>query len=780
MGSQLGTARGQRWAPFLGDDRPNLFESAGKVGLGNLGNTCFMNAGLQCLCHLEPLVVYFLTGKYRGEIRGAGGGGGASANGGGSSGSRSVAKQARPPGELTEAFAGLVRNLWQKVQRTHKPRDLHALFGRKAPFLFEGYEQQDVQEFLAFLLDALHEDLNLVHTQQSAQEAEARARDDEKLVAGRCEEFVAALAWLRYLQRGKSFLVDLLQGQLRDTLTCEVCGFSRRRFEAFLYLSVPVERTMSSLGDAISKYLEEEVLRGDERWLCPQCDCKVDARKNISLWKLPPVLVLHLKRFEFDMRTFQFRKISTALTSALTLDLSQYVSSPQREAALYDVVAVANHHGAFGSGHYTAYCRISSATAKAGGEWHHFDDDRVKAISERHIISKDAYVIFLMRRAEDGTQIRRQTESRPDVWPHQVSERNSVFKALISGRAGSSGALGKARRSLSKLGRRDPAATANGRPNENAPKKMPPEPPTATTTNGTSPPGSKSSRRAASAAATRGGAADPAATHAAPESSGANSNGAARRPSSTGGLRKQNSSGQLSSASRAPPGDGGEHNPAARAGASSAGAASAAKEKRLRVRKASLTQTGSGSGRRHPPSRPAKPSTGSTASPSTGSTVSPSAAASSPPETPSTSSQAQAASPQAAAPQAAAHVVAAAAAAAAPAAAGGGRPDGAELLVSAQASALMVRNVKTESVWDCTVASGDLPADASALHLPWNDPPPQPREDGFAAAAADAPAADQGSVAMGSGRAAAAAAGGKNVDEGLVDTFVSRTERPRC
>merc|ERR1719262_1547827 len=68
MGAQLGAARGQRWAPLLGDDRPQLGDGAGKAGLRNLGNTCFMNAGLQCLCHIEPFSGYFLTGKYKNEI----------------------------------------------------------------------------------------------------------------------------------------------------------------------------------------------------------------------------------------------------------------------------------------------------------------------------------------------------------------------------------------------------------------------------------------------------------------------------------------------------------------------------------------------------------------------------------------------------------------------------------------------------------------------------------------------------------------------------------------
>ncbi|CAE8656648.1 unnamed protein product, partial [Polarella glacialis] len=60
-------ARTERWEPLLGSDKLQLSESSGKVGLRNIGNSCFMNAGLQCLSHVEPFAAYFLTGKYREE-----------------------------------------------------------------------------------------------------------------------------------------------------------------------------------------------------------------------------------------------------------------------------------------------------------------------------------------------------------------------------------------------------------------------------------------------------------------------------------------------------------------------------------------------------------------------------------------------------------------------------------------------------------------------------------------------------------------------------------------
>jgi len=219
---------------------------------------------------------------------------------------------------------------------------------------------------------------------------------------------------------------------------------------------------MTQVTDALNKFLEEEMLVGDEQWYCDKCNQKVNATKKIDLWKLPPVLVLHIKRFEFCSSTGEFKKIDTLLSAPLMLDLAPFCSSVQREGARFEVACVANHFGGVGMGHYTATCRVPSPKSRvvdrngtknvadgvADCEWYHFDDELVNPLMDSSaVIGPQAYVIFLVRGGESGGGtarsciLPRQTVSAPEFWPHKVSRANSELAEVLPGRVGNGAAV---------------------------------------------------------------------------------------------------------------------------------------------------------------------------------------------------------------------------------------------------------------------------------------------------------------------------------------------------
>ena len=110
------------------------------------------------------------------------------------------------------------------------PREFKRIIGDFQP-QFAGYDQQDSQEFMSFLLDGLHEDLNRCKRKPFVAKIESKQRPDE---------LIASEAWRRYLLRNDSEIVDRAFGLLRSHVTCTNCGTESVTFDAFSSLSLPI------------------------------------------------------------------------------------------------------------------------------------------------------------------------------------------------------------------------------------------------------------------------------------------------------------------------------------------------------------------------------------------------------------------------------------------------------------------------------------------------------------------------------------------------------------
>ena len=155
----------------------------------------------------------------------------------------------------------------------------------------------------------------------------------------------------------------------------------------------------------------------------------VQATKRLSIWNAPKYLAIQLKRFHFQQRmgystsygsygngggkaqpSFAREKIETCVDFPLDgLDLADFVLSPHarcpggkhgegypqggsKPGLLYDCVAVSNHMGGLGGGHYTAY-------ARRDGRWFNFNDSQVTEVADTsRIVGTAAYVLFYKRR----------------------------------------------------------------------------------------------------------------------------------------------------------------------------------------------------------------------------------------------------------------------------------------------------------------------------------------------------------------------------------------------
>ncbi|XP_035842496.1 ubiquitin carboxyl-terminal hydrolase 9 isoform X2 [Helianthus annuus] len=148
-----------------------------------------------------------------------------------------------------------------------------------------------------------------------------------------------------------------------------------------------------SLFSCLDAFLKEEPLGPEDMWYCPGCKEHRQATKKLDLWKLPDIIVFHLKRFSYSR--FLKNKLDTFVNFPIhNLDLSKYVKSkdPSGGSSVYELYAISNHYGGLGGGHYSAYAKLVEED-----RWYHFDDAHVTPVSEGDIRTSAAYLLFYQR-----------------------------------------------------------------------------------------------------------------------------------------------------------------------------------------------------------------------------------------------------------------------------------------------------------------------------------------------------------------------------------------------
>ncbi|KAH8264640.1 hypothetical protein KR038_011263 [Drosophila bunnanda] len=326
----------------------------GLTGLKNLGNTCYMNSILQCLSNTVPLTEYCISDKYKEYI------------------SRS---NSRTNGHVIEEVAALIKELWNGQYKCVASRDLRYVVGQYQQ-IFRGFDQQDSHEFLTILMDWLHSDLQTLRV----------ARQRETMSA-------SEKAWLEFTKAKESMILHLFYGQMKSTVKCVACHKESATYECFsnLSLELPPNSNVCQLSQCMDMYFSGERIHG---WNCPNCKTKRDAVKKLDISKLPPVLVVHLKRFYADpSNSCAYIKKQNYLRFPLeNLEMSPYIARAESRAGTpktYQLYAVSNHYGSMEGGHYTAFCKSANY-----GKWFKFDDQVVTTLDTSNVVSSAAYILF--------------------------------------------------------------------------------------------------------------------------------------------------------------------------------------------------------------------------------------------------------------------------------------------------------------------------------------------------------------------------------------------------
>lgn len=267
--SELGTHRPSLSASMMRDFSPIYGNYTTTTGLKNLGNTCFMNAVIQCLFNVRIFSDYFISKNFL----------------------KSINKNAKfgTKGELAEEFGVLLGEMNNPQVKHISPKDFRRVVGRHIA-VYSGCEQQDSHEFLLILFEKLHADLNQMMIKSPA-EIPDNLPSKEAI-----DRF-----WMSHVACNNSIVSNLFEGLIMSTLECDACQKKSNTFEVFSCLSLPIPNNNFSgsrcdLEDCLREFTKNERMCDEAAWQCPTCKVKRPATKKTSIVRLPSVLIIHLKR----------------------------------------------------------------------------------------------------------------------------------------------------------------------------------------------------------------------------------------------------------------------------------------------------------------------------------------------------------------------------------------------------------------------------------------------------------------------------------------------------
>ena len=330
----------------------------GKTGLQNLGNTCFMNSTLQCLSHTYELNDFLRGGVYKKR--------------------------------LNKVHDSVILYEWDKLRKMMWSEDciispggffaaLRKIAGIKDRVLFTGYAQNDLTEFLNFLINCFHDAIK----REVYMDITGTAVTDKDKLALRCYEM-----YIRMYSKEYSEILDIFSGIHVSKLSFKDGSHQSSSPEPFFTLQLPIpNKKKITLFDCFDEYTKAEVLDGDNKVTNESTGKKEDCTKQLLFFNMPNILIIVLKRFQNNGR-----RINELVDIPLAnLNLEKYINGYKKSNIVYDLYGVCNHMGTHMGGHYTAFIKIKD------GKWYEFDDKKVSPYNG-NVISKSSYCLFYRKK----------------------------------------------------------------------------------------------------------------------------------------------------------------------------------------------------------------------------------------------------------------------------------------------------------------------------------------------------------------------------------------------
>ena len=344
----------------------NKYKNGGLSGLANLGNTCFLNSCMQVISHTYELNQFLDLETYKRRLKN------------------------KPDSVLLIEWDELRKVLWKEnciVSPVKFVKTVQKLAQIKDKNIFTGYDQNDLPEFLIFVIDCFHNALS----REVNMNIQGTPENDRDKIALLCFDKIKQMYSKDYSEIWNIFY-GVHISQLVSVETDKIMSMTPEPF-FIINLPIPENNKLPTLLDCFDLYVECEIMDGDNCVFNETTGEKEPAKKNLMFWSLPTILVIDIKRFNSSNRKNQIL-VDFPLTE---LNLSKYVIGYNKETYVYDLYGVCNHGGSVQGGHYTSFVK------NANDKWYHYNDTSVSEVFEQNhkqqIVSPKAYCFFYRKRA---------------------------------------------------------------------------------------------------------------------------------------------------------------------------------------------------------------------------------------------------------------------------------------------------------------------------------------------------------------------------------------------
>jgi ubiquitin C-terminal hydrolase len=363
----------------LTESKLEKYKNKGISGLANLGDTCFINALLQIISHTYELNELLDGDGYKSKLN------------------KCVES------ELLSAWDELRLLMWSENCTISPGGFIHAIRKTskiKKNHMFSTISQNDMPEFLTFLFDIFHTALKRKVTMT----IDGNPKNKRDKMAKMCYEMMQKEYTENY-----SEILNMFYGIHVSTLTSVgVVGVAKSndeylsiRPEPFMVISLPIpsEAPLNqhhiSLMDCFDLNCESELMEGENAWFNESLGKKQNVYKRLVYWSLPEIMVIDIKRFEYNYKTDSFVKNQSNIKIPIeNVSFSKYVEGYNKDSYVYDLYGICNHHGDENFGHYT------STIKTADSRWFNFNDSTVKEIQIKgsEIIGNTPYCLFYRKK----------------------------------------------------------------------------------------------------------------------------------------------------------------------------------------------------------------------------------------------------------------------------------------------------------------------------------------------------------------------------------------------